>query len=432
MADQATIQKFIQQAQGTHTAGQANVPSSAGTGNPNGVYNWSSYAVTPGATPQFNLQTQQVPASDPNYTPPFAADPYLAGVLSGVPQAPRNEHVDRILGRLFAGTPAGGWGAGPSNGAPGPGTGNPAPGPGPGTGNPSQPQPGYQPPGGSWFKPIGPISGPIANNPHNLEGNFNNAQPNTNLNDSGLGRTQALDWLRMRYPGGTGSFDGVIGGNADGSQGSGALARIGSSISNALGALGIDLGSEARTLWQNATGQNGLGSFLATAADLLLGPGAGSIIRRMDTLSPEQRQQAEATMQEQLNQALANMSTEARQQAAATLDQAIRDAGTNAAMDVISQRTGRNGQISSEESRRRAEAYYNSRPEMTASEWRQTQESMDWNNLWYGNNRNAAMWNNSPGRSIPSSSNMDDFINNISANALAWEEQMRNRWTREK
>ena len=122
MADQSMLQTFIQNAAGTHTAGQTNVPGSAQSGNPNGVYNWTSYlpTVTPGQggaspTVSFDLIKSQPEASSPGYTPPFTADPYAAMALRTLPSASENSTVNTILANLASrGASGSGGGSGGS------------------------------------------------------------------------------------------------------------------------------------------------------------------------------------------------------------------------------------------------------------------------------------------------------------------------------
>ena len=393
MVDQSALQQFIQKAQGTHTQGQSAVPSVASTGNPNGVYNWSSYSVTPNY--QFNLESRDVPASQPGYTPPFAADPYLAGVLAGVPQAQSNPHIDRILGRLFSGGGTGvggpgapGWGAQPMPGGTPPGTG---PGTGPGAG------PGAGPGTGTPVNnPIGPISGPIANNPHNWEWNFNNAQPNTNLNDSGLGRTQALDWLRMnqeRLP--------------NGGQGS---VNMNNGFVRGLRNIASEIGEDMSNMFDDAIGREGWQGVARFVGTLLGVPG-------MEMLIPRTYDENWSLSEEDMNAAMQRMGN--------TRDSIVTNFMNRTGENAMNNTSGFGGPWSNADAQR----YYDSRGQMTEAEWRQVQESAAWNNLWYGNDH-PSVGSYPPGRSKPTQDNMDAMIRSISANALAWEESMRNRWTR--
>lgn len=423
--DQSSLQQFIQNAQGTHTAGQAVVPTGAYEGNPNTAYN------------------QPV-----TKTSPLGVDPQAAALLATIPPPVQNEHANRILNRLFSG--GGNWGT-PANNGPGTGTGT-----GPGNGLPVKPNPGnpgppsgsYVPPGGtSGPRPVGPISGPINSNPNDWSGNFNNAQPNTNLNDSGLGRTQAMDWLRMQAnssasPGNR--FNGILGNKPGGGQRGGANqptnetgTGVWNTISNFFGNIGAELQSELSSFMSDISGQNGGSGVLRQVLNGIV-PGLGQLIPDRP-LSSQERAALENTMNQQLQQAINNMDAETRQRLASEannlLDTSIREAGSAAAREVLGQnvRTSRPG-VTYEESLRLAEEMYNSAPEMTAAQWRQAQDSMAWNNLWGGRaqNRPAPGSTRQPTVGLPAVDMMDDMLNQIAARAVGWDEQMRNRWTRQR
>lgn len=168
MSIQSNVQQLLQASSGLQTQAQANVPSGVNNGNPNSVYNWSSYipsilrnsAGTPTGA-NFDLITSQPQASAPGtgwntgYTPPFAADPFAAMLMSQLSQyrgpsasqlpgyGAGNPMIDNILRNLIGGyvsAPAPGTTAPGTTTPPGagtPGTGTPSPGTGqPGTGTP--------------------------------------------------------------------------------------------------------------------------------------------------------------------------------------------------------------------------------------------------------------------------------------------------------
>lgn len=408
MADQSKIQSIVQNLQGTHTQGQSNVPSAAQTGNPNSVYNWTTYLPSvdnSGGRPavNFDLLTSQAPASSPGYTPPFTADPYAAMVMSSMPRASENPVIANLLaGFRGNGRPPGTPGVTPPGGPAGPST-------------PIGTQPGTGPgPDTTWSgagtgKPIGPISGPIENDPHNWQGNYNNAQPNTNLNQSGLGRQQALDWLRTDY----GIKDPQAAMSAFG-PGNQAVAGLGQRIGTWLNGLGVDLGHEARTFMQSITGQNGIGSLISSLAGILQ-PGAGALLDPiLNKLPAGQRQEFESFINQEardaLDRTLAGMNQQQQEDARALLLASLREgAGGN---------QGGN---------RLLEAYNNTE-QMSDSEWRRTQESMAWNNFWQG--RPEQFLDTGGTRQhrlgIPGTSNVDSFLNDMARRNLAISEWFQN------
>lgn len=99
MTTQSQVQTMLQGALGNQTTAQSAVPSGVNNGNPNSVYNWSSYIPnilrdaqgTPTGA-NFNLLTSQPQASSPptawntGYSTPFTADPFAAMLLSQLSQ----------------------------------------------------------------------------------------------------------------------------------------------------------------------------------------------------------------------------------------------------------------------------------------------------------------------------------------------------------
>ena len=105
MANQSNLQQLLQNLAGTHTAGQANVPSSVNNGNPNTVYNLPQTPpptvapwVNPPANPKWNtmvapVNKYQLPALAPFVpntnggtgwgTPPPTTPPVIPGVPGG-------------------------------------------------------------------------------------------------------------------------------------------------------------------------------------------------------------------------------------------------------------------------------------------------------------------------------------------------------------
>lgn len=418
MANQSNTQAMIQSLLGAQTQGQQVSGEQANNGNPGTIYNQPAAGgqpVVPGAPAQPGAGTSPFGAwvASPGtvLAPGAPIDPYGAIRQTGLQSQP-NSTLDDILNRIRSGN----FGITPNPSAPGPGTGGPTPGPG----NPN-PTPG---PGLGDGIPIndqiGPISGPIANNPWDFQGNFNNAQPNTNLTESGLGRTAALDWLRLGFQGGNTNraWNGVIGQdlpapNTEQGQGfwSGMWGNLRDMASNAisegLGDTGqwqqlLDIVSEpfiAGDWYNSETGEWNNPLEASGITDLV-----GSV---RSQLSDEQQQ---ALLNQSLNTAQGNMNSQ-------------RDAIIRGIMSRFS------GQLSPEESRRRAEEIYNSAPEMSASEWRRTQESFDWNNFWnsqgQGTTRNSVT-------GLPAQDLIDDMINGLMNRAYERTVQMRDRWTRER
>ena len=98
MTTQSNVQALLESGVGLQNGAQSNTPSGINNGNPNTVYNWSSYIPSilrnAQGTPtgaNFNLITSQPTASSPpgvntGYTPPFTADPFAAMLISQLSQ----------------------------------------------------------------------------------------------------------------------------------------------------------------------------------------------------------------------------------------------------------------------------------------------------------------------------------------------------------
>ena len=371
MTDQSGLQSFIQKMQGTHTAGQANTPSSVNNGNPNTVYNWSSYKPTvteAGGRPSvnFDLITSQAPASSPGYATPFTADPYAAMLLAGMPQARDSGMVNQILGRMFGGRGGSGsvGGVGP---APNPGTGGPV-GPStpvtpPNSGTPTGPS--YTPPAGSnrgGGVPVGPISGPINSNPHNWQANYANAN-NNSMN--ARGRAAALPWTALppsqQGPTGDSSVDGARN----------ALTNMWDSLSNLVGD-GVDyLARDFRETFGDLTGERGGLAALRAAANILQ-PGAGLLIPR-GANEPVLTQRELDAITAKANENLSNMLQTIKNNSPLTQEQIT--AKLNESLQASLQRAYNSGPSS-------AEQMYNSASQYSQREWQQLQEHFNFINMF--------------------------------------------------
>lgn len=301
MTDQSGLQSFIQKMQGTHTAGQANTPSSVNNGNPNTVYNWSSYKPTvteAGGRPSvnFDLITSQAPASSLGYATPFTADPYAAMLLAGMPQARDSGMVNQILGRMFGG---GGGGGGtfvpnPSTGGP---TGPSTPVTPPGSGAPTAPSYASTGPGAGAgaSRPVGPISGPIAANPHNWQANYANAN---NVSQNATGRQGALPWASMP------EFQQAAN---QPSTGDSALDGLRTALSGLGSTVKLEFKQELNQLLSDLSGKNGWQGFARQALDAFL-PGLGSLIPQSQNESTfRMSAEEEAAITGKLNAGLSSM-----------------------------------------------------------------------------------------------------------------------------
>lgn len=403
MADQKALQQFIQRQAGTQTAAQSNVPSSVNNGNPGTVYNtsalpvgptWGTYVPTttpaqPGGLPSTVFDLVQAPyvPSSPGYVSPFTADPTVAMVLSQMPQAQGNDLINRLIGNMSRPRPQ----APVTPTLPTIPT-LPPVAPPPTTTPPTRPP--VRPPG-SGPRPIGPISGPVdewLRSPR--PGRPPDVTAPTNLDQMGLGRTQALDWLRNNY----GAFDPTTGAMD-------ASSPAFQSISNVLSQIGGAIGGALREAWNDATGQNGAMSAAGFWASLLSGtPGLGELAEILQSatnstqpfqLSDETLARLERTQVSEFQEAL--------------------DSVTNTANNVTIRPDGQQGGL---------ESWYSNQGQYTPQEWQQVQESIAWNNFWNGGApltpEAAHSGTRRPTLGLPSMDLIDQMINNMNQQALDW------------
>lgn len=290
MTDQSGLQSFIQKMQGTHTAGQANTPSAVNNGNPNTVYNWSSYKPTVSSSStglpsvNFDLITSQAPASSPGYATPFTADPYAAMVLAGMPRASSPSAVNHLLGTMFGGGNGGG------TFTPNPSTGAPVTTPTPTTPTTPNTPTGPISRGG---RPVGPISGPIDRSPTSWQANYNNAMPDTNGNGYSTPPWATMPEFQQaaNQPStGDSSLDGLRT----------ALSGLGNTVKQ-------EFKQEINQLLADLSGTNGWQGYARQALDALI-PGLGSLIPQAANegtfrLSPQE----EAAITGKLNSSLSSM-----------------------------------------------------------------------------------------------------------------------------
>jgi hypothetical protein len=440
--DQSALQNFIQKTAGTQTTAQGNVSTIANNGNPNTVYNiaplptptWGTYVptTTPGQngappTTTFDLVTAPYQPSQPGYDSPFAADPAVAAVLAGMPQATGNPLISNMLNRMRTPRPSTPNPGGPG-GPGGPGTTPPGTTPPP-TGAP--PLPGVP----AFPRPIGPISGPIhewVRSPRT--GRPPNATAPTNPFDSGVGRTYALDWLRQNNGGkfyslglwvnrvggwdspaaqptnenGTGWWDRVqnyVGGILDGfrdADGSVSWLQVADAITE--GVVGGDWYNPETGQFNNPLEASGLQRVLdwITSKD----PDA--------EVTPEQIAELEANISDSQGRLIQDQSRRANELIQRVID-------------------SQNGAGLTEEE---IAAYFpDADREWTQDQWRRMQESMQWNNFWLGNDQ-ASGYNSQWGTRQPrlgvglAGDNMDVFLRGMHNRAQGihdWFQQMRGR-----
>lgn len=384
---QSQLQNFIQNTQGTQTTAQSATPSSVNNGNPNTAYNWTTYLPTvnpSGPSVNFDLLTAQAPASSPGYVPPFTADPYAAMVMQGLPRASSNSNVDRILAGLFGG--GGGGGFNPNPGAPpqtpvGPPTGTTPPGTG------VMPGPSGRPPIGA--PSVGDLSRPIHHEPWRGMDNYNSAQPNTG---TGVGRSRALPWAQTSW----GSTP--LAGQPGGTQVMDTLRSLGNSLTGSLR-------QEFNTLIDDISGRNGWQGIVGMFLDGVI-PGASMLINQ---LFPQDNPTAPMDPA-----ALEAMNGRFAEQLGGLVNQALQDGGANAQRNLESLLSRTGGRLPDgwgEE-------------EMSQGDWRNLQRSGAWNNFWAGRGSGSI----NPITGLPSSDARGDFMNQLSAEAMAMFEAMnRNR-----
>lgn len=167
----------VQQALGMHTTAQNGV-ANPNNGNPNTVYNTAAPTTTttgPNATAPWIGTMAANPINMPFNAVGLLPPPQFANTGAG------GSAVSNILARIGTGN----FGL-PNTGTYTPPTTTPV------TPPTTSPNPN---PTGTGGTPVGPISGPIEQNPNAMQANYANAQPNTSLYESGLGRWGNLPWM---------------------------------------------------------------------------------------------------------------------------------------------------------------------------------------------------------------------------------------------
>lgn len=317
------------------------------------------------------------------WIPPGGSGVNMQAILSQLPQGSPNTNINNILGNLTRPP------AGPN---PNPGSGPPQipgvpPGGTPPTGPGVMPGPSGRPPMGP--PSVGDISRPVHHEPWNGMGNFNNAQPNTG---AGVGRGAALPWAQTSW--GSTPLSGQPGGNA---------------VMDALRGLGSQLSGELRGEFNefigDITGQNGWQGVLGQLLDGLL-PGAGALIDQFfprdnptAPMDPAAMQQTNQRLASQLSGLINNIVNSGDQSAQARLEQ------------LLTATRGRMPDGWGEE-------------QMSEADWRRMQRQGAFNNFF--TSRGSGSIN--PITGLPSSDARGDFMNSLSAEAMALFEAMnRNR-----
>jgi hypothetical protein len=394
--DQSGIQSFIQNMAGTQTAAQANTPGATNNGNPNTVYNtptWGTYVPTvtpvPGSTSpnvSFDYVTAPYTPSQPGYTSPFAADPTAAMVLSQMPQASGNDNVNRILSRLMnPGTYDPGTG---TPGGPGP---TPGPGPGPGVTPPTNTN-GVAAPGGTGPISVGPISGPVQRRPWDLANNYNNAMPNTG---AGVGASGALPWAQ------NGDLWGRAGTGSPAVQGAAGwlgslMNKVGGEVKDSLGDTGsiwqlLDILSEpfvSGDWYDSRTGQWNNPLEAMGISDILQKTGLWNSNEQMVPMNQQQAEQMNARLNAQLQGLISGITEKSGAEAQERLN------------NLLSRS-------------KLPEGWTNET--MSPQEWQDYQRRFAFANLFTG--RGTGSVNAITG--LPSSSAMGDFMNSLTAEAMA-------------
>jgi hypothetical protein len=410
---QSLPQSFIQQMAGTQSQAQSAVPVIPNNGNPNTVYNisplptptWGTYVPTTtpgvgGASPSTSFDLVQAPytPSSPGYVSPFTADPTVAMVLAGMPQAQGNSLINNMLNNLRNPrpplTPNPGVPAGP--GTPLPPTLPPPPGTAPG--------PGTRPPG-SGPRPVGPISGPIdewIRSPG--VGRPPDPTAPTNLFDNQQGRQWALDWLRQNQ----GMFDSGTGSLRTDSNLAGGLQNL---ISNTTGRVREYFSN----LFADLTGQNGWQAALGTGLGALGGATGNPLLAALgQLLGNAGNGTQEFTLSDETLANLNNMNDEQMNEALARIQETVEG--------IV---------IQPDEGDSNLEEWYGSRDQYSQQEWDNILESVAWNNFWNGsdqtrlpNNQNSGT--RRPTLGLPAMDNVDVFLNEMNARNLAISEWFRN------
>lgn len=387
--NQSQLQQLIQNSAGTHTAGQANVPSSTQNGNPNSVYNWTTYlpqVSTQNGQPQVNFQllTSQAPASSAGYATPFTADPYAAMVLAGMPRAGSSSAVNSLLANWGnnGGNPSGPWTGTPNPTTPTPTTPTPTT---PAPTGPTRPnvRNGYGP------MSVGNLSRPVHNQPWNLQANYNNAMPNVNGNHTGM--NAALPWANTTWAS-----------TPLGSQAGGGA------IVNALRSAGNSLGGYLRDQWNefvdDITLENGVTGLVGFLADGFI-PGGSQVVDWFANKIAERRRNMDPTTP-MSEQDVLDINNQLAQQLQGLMSQIMADGGEAAQqrLEAILSRS-RSGM---------PEGWTNET--MSARDWQRYQRQFNWQNLMTGRGTGSI----NPITGLPSDSALGDFMNSISANHMGY------------
>lgn len=360
--NQSQIQSLLEGLTSVNANAQNAQPTQPNNGNPNMASNVN-------ITNPVNMIPAQSNAAGNWWIPDTGSGVNMQAVLATLPRN-SNPLLDNILANLTR-PPAGAPPGGPGTGNPGPGTPpvvQPPGGPGPG---------GYVPPGGirGPGRPVGPISGPIHDDPLSWRDNYNNAMPNTNPRDSGLGREGALPWLTnpaFRDSGLPSTGDGALDG----------LGRFLSGLVNTIGgAFNPDeIMSDIREFVGDITLQNGWQGALRQVLNSFL-PGAGNLIPRQ----PEETTAPDPAMEAQITQRL-------RQQLGGLIQGITERSGASAQQRLDSFLNS---------SRQSAQRLYDSAPQMNQQEYQSVLERLgfvDWFNsggahdIGTNNMREAEEW----------------------------------------
>lgn len=343
MTTQSQTQQQLQSLLGLQTTAQQNT-GTPDNGNPRSVYN------TPAPTTTGGGQPAQAPWIGTMAANPINM-PFNTTNLLPAPNLPTGggSAVDDILARLRQGNTSG-----PPTGAPvTPPTGTPAPTPTPPTGYPGNPHVGV----GNIGTPIGPISGPIHQNIHNQGSNYQNAQPNTNLFESGYGRQAAAPWLLQQSQVNTGN-----GARVDVQKFLTNIGEGGRKVADFI------LGKDAIP---DITGQNGWKGMLSQIAGAIV-PFGNQIVDKIFSLTeqeyaanPAAAQEAFNKMQAITNQYISNAATNSGQDAMARLDALL----------------NKNMQISTEK-KDWATDFYNSQGQHSGKEWEEIMEQAGFIKWW--------------------------------------------------
>lgn len=358
--NQSQIQGLIEGLTSLNSNAQNAQPANPNNGDPSTVYNIPAMSNAAGNW----------------WIPPSGSGVDMQAILSQLPQGQANSNINNILGNLTR--PPAGPGPTPGAGTPGTGPGPMLPPTGPGTPG-VMPGPGGRPVIGHGGPPsVGDLSRPVDERPWNLAGNFNNAQPGTGQN---VGRNAALPWAQT-------SWGTPLSGQQNGAD-----------VMNVLRGLGTSLTGELRAGWNelvdNITGQNGWQGALGQVLDALIFPGASSVIDRMFPQEVSLDPAAQGEMNRQLASQLQGLISNIQQQGGANAQERI--------AQLLSRTQG--GQLPAgwDEG------------QMSEAEWRRMQRQGAFNNFFQS--RGSGTIN--PITGLPSSDARGDFMNQLSAEAMA-------------